>query len=129
MFMAVAYGRDDGGSASLDALIGTADWINHAVPLDEELQLGLNRLIAAGFISESEDRFRLTEAGEALHAKSQKRAGLWKQFERLEVQFDVLADPPDPAWKPSHAALDDARAAYHKRMAAAIRSLPKRRAR
>jgi hypothetical protein len=129
MFMAVTYGRDDSGSASLDVLIGTADWINHAIPLDDELRGGLNRLIAAGLISESEDRFRLTEAGEALHAKAQKRAGLRKEFDRLKIEFDAMAVPAEATWTPPERALDEARAAYHKRMAAAIRALPKRRTR
>lgn len=129
MFMAVAYGRDESGSASLDALIGAADWINHASPLDDELRGGLNRLIAAGVVSERGDSFSLTEAGEALHRKTQKRAGLRKQWDRLEVVFAALPVPPEPAWKPSQAALEEARDAYHNRMAAIIRSLPKRRAR
>ena len=127
--MALTYGRDGSGSASLEAMIAAADWINHANPLDDELRGGLNRLIAAGLVSERENSFSLTEAGVALHAKVQKRAGLWKQFDRLKVEFAALAAPPEPAWTPSQAALDDARAAYHQQMAAIIRSVPKRRAR
>jgi hypothetical protein len=57
MFMAVAQRRRNGGRASLEDLIGVADWINHAIPIDEELIGGLNRLlIATGIVDERGDR-------------------------------------------------------------------------
>jgi hypothetical protein len=108
MFLAVAYGRETGGSVSLDDVIGTADAINHAIPLDTELMDGLNRLIAARLVSDTEDSFALTPAGEALHAKVRKRAGQWKQFDRLKDAFEGLTTPLERLWSPSKSALDEA---------------------
>lgn len=129
MFLSVAYGREAGGSVSLDNLIGTADSINHAIPLDEELMEGLNRLIAAALVSETENSFALSPAGEALHAKVRKRAGQWKQFDRLEEEFEGLMTPLERRWSPPKSALDEAFAKNSKSSATRVRSRRSHRAR
>lgn len=122
MFLAVAYGRGDNQRAALAELIGAADWINHAIPLDEELRGGLNRLIAAGLVDEDDSAFGLTDSGGSLLAKVGKCAGLWKQWERLEGAFASLVDPSTPSWMPAEGELDRAFQAYRKRASEIIDS-------
>ena len=124
MFLAVAIGRPNGGHASLEDLIGAADWINHAIPMDDELIGGLNRLIAAGVVDEHDDSFALTQTGEAIFAKVQKRAGIRKQFERLRSEFENLETPQAPGWVPATGVIDAAVAEYQKKFAAMLESIP-----
>lgn len=104
-------------------MVGAADWINHAIVLDEELCGGLNRLIAGEFVDEVEGGFGLTVAGEALLAKVSNRAGLWKRWDRLEAELMNLAHPPEPLWVPREGEIDQAIQAYHRRARELIDSL------
>lgn len=101
MFLGVAFGRGPNGRASLKDIVAAADWVNHAIPLEEELTGGLNRLIAGGYVRSSRGSFALTHAGEALHQRVKKRAGIWTQFDRLAMAFDSLDSPPKPVWRPT----------------------------
>lgn len=117
MFLAVAVSRGDDGYASLEDFIPAADWVNHALPLDEEVTGGLNRLMAAGFVRNRGNTFALSEAGEALYLRVQKRAGIWKQFEQLEAAFDNLTPPLDPIWTPETGAIEAAIVAWETKAA------------
>ncbi len=123
MFLAVAISRGDGGCASLEDMIAAADWINRAIPLDEELTGGLNRLMAAGFVGNTGNTFTLTESGVALFLKVQKRAGVWTQFERLAVAFESLPSPATPMWTPPPGAIEAAITAWHTKAADMIKSM------
>ena len=101
MFLGVAFGRGPNGRARLKDIVATADWVNHAIPLEEELTGGLNRLITGGYVSRSRGSFALTHAGEALHQNVKKRAGIWTQFDRLAMAFESLESPPTPVWRPT----------------------------
>ena len=127
LFLAVAYGRGDNRRAALTDLIGAADWINHAIPLDEELRAGLNRLVAAGLVNVDDDAFGLTDSGRSLLEKVSERAGLWKQWERLEGAFASLEDPPTPNWMPAEGEITRAIGASQRRARKIIESLASRR--
>jgi len=119
MFLGVAFGRDQDGRAPLDRVVGAADGLNHAIPSRDELTGGLNRLIAAGFLAQSDDAFSLSPAGETLHAKVQRRAGQRRQVDRLAFAFAGLKSPRIPLWTPDGHVLDDAIAEYLERWAKA----------
>ena len=123
MFMAVAHGRREGRHATLEDLLAAADWINHAIPTDEELLGGLNRLISAGLLESRGNGFVLTHLGAALFMKVQKRAGLWKQFDRLAVEFAELPTPMTPSWTPDPTDIEVAIAAYQNMAAAILKSV------
>jgi len=101
MFLAVVFGRGPNDGAKLKDIVAAADWVNHAIPLEEELTGGLNRLIVGGYVRSSRGTFALTHAGEALYLKVKKRAGIWTQFDRLATAFESLESPPSPVWKPT----------------------------
>ena len=50
------------GAATLTNTIAAGDWVNHAIFTTRELQGGLARLLAGGFISENEVGFLPSEA-------------------------------------------------------------------
>lgn len=52
-----------------------------------------------------------------------KRAGLWKQWERLEDAFSRIDDPPTPSWRPSNDELAAAVEAYQERASVIIDEL------
>ena len=107
MFQAVAISPRDANPVGLSDLVTAADGVNHAIPTEDELRGGLNRLIYAGLVSEHESAFDLTDAGEALFAKVRSQT-YRAQFERLERELDRLADPDQPTWTPSAEAIRDA---------------------
>lgn len=84
--MAIA-GAGRRAPASLAAIIGMADAINHAVPSAAELEGALNRLLAAGLITQRDFGFRLASAGAGTLARIGRphRAylSLWDDLNRL----------------------------------------------
>jgi hypothetical protein len=60
--------RDGGGGCSLTEVIAAADAINHAIPLDSELEQAARRLLGAGLVQVRDRRLFVTEAGRNLEA-------------------------------------------------------------
>ena len=107
MFLAIAISPRDAGPVGLSDLVAAADGVNHAIPTDDELRGGINRLIYGGLVSERGSAFDLTDAGEAMFAKV--RSGSTRtEFERLERELDRLVDSDQPTWNPSAEAIRDA---------------------
>jgi hypothetical protein len=127
MLLAVAYGRNGAARAPMADLIEAADWINHTLPLYDELRRGLNRLIAAGLVDVDDGTFGLTAAGESLFARVRKGAGSRNQSERLEGVLSGLEDPAIPTWMPADDELGAAVQAYHDRAKREINDLLARR--
>ena len=117
MFLAVAHGRNPDGTAALVNVIAAADWINHAIPVEDELRRGLNRLIDAGFVGEDRGTFRLTAAGESILAKVRRRASAWTQLNRLATAFAEIGEPSEPSWTPAPIEIEAAIDAYLRQMA------------
>ena len=107
MFLAIAISPRDAGPVGLSDLVAAADGVNHAIPTDDELRSGINRLIYAGLVSEHGSAFDLTDAGKAMFAKV-RSGSIRTEFERLEKELDRLADPGRPTWTPSAQAIRDA---------------------
>ena len=131
MFLAVAVSRGPVGTASLEDVVAAADWVNHVIPLEDELTGGLNRLLGAGFLQNPSDLFALSDTGEALYARVQKRAGLRTQFNRLKEAFGSLPAADVLMWTPAVGAIDHAIDAYQTKSAAilAAMSTPRTRGR
>ena len=104
MFLAIAISPRDPNPVGLSDLVAAADGVNHALPTEDELRSGLNRLIYAGLVSEHESAFDLTDAGEAMFAKV-RDGSVRTEFDRLERELDRLADPGQPTWTPSSEAI------------------------
>ena len=58
MFLAIAISPRDAGPVGLSDLVAAADGVNHAIPTEDELRGGINRLIYAGLVSEHEISIR-----------------------------------------------------------------------
>lgn len=79
--------------ASLSAIIATADYINHAILMYEELNEGLARLRAADHIEEHEGKYRATERTRAAYRKFTKpRRAVWKDFADAERYLSSTVD-------------------------------------
>lgn len=60
------YGAALGGEATLARVIGTGDFINHAIFTLHELNGGLRRLEEAGYITVEGEEYLLTETGKEI---------------------------------------------------------------
>jgi hypothetical protein len=85
------------GDAALDAVIGAADMVNKAMLTFDELDGGIARLEAAGFLSIVAGRFRLSETGLDL----QRRIAPMSVRRGAEaVRRTIGAPEPGPPFKP-----------------------------
>jgi hypothetical protein len=82
------------GGTSLEDLIAKADWINHAIPTEAEVEGAINRLAKAGLVDFQNSNLFLTHAGKELHEyiHSQGRSVL-KLWERLEKHLNTASFP------------------------------------
>ena len=86
------FHSNPGKGSSLDSLIGTADYINHAIPMYEELFGALNRLQAAGLIKQVKEQFIATLQAVKLYRKL-KRNSKRQVLEQLS-NLDRILDCP-----------------------------------
>src|SRR5690349_682583 len=70
---------------SLRDLIATAEYINHAIPSEDEIEGAINRLASAGLVTVEEDYFYVTRAGrDALRQFHRKGVSLLQVWELVE---------------------------------------------
>jgi hypothetical protein len=93
------------GAASLQAVIASADAIQHAIISPEELSGGVARLRAAGFLDVSPGRLSVTPAGRALLGRADRRT-YSAALAALETLLE--AAPWSGEYRPEHAASDQA---------------------
>ena len=123
MFLAIVSASKGSGRARLTDVIGAADGINHAIPLEQELRGGINRLIHAELVSADEAGLGPTEIGEAL-AQEVGRPSHSVSMQQLELRLARLTDPEAPAWLPTHAEIRAAIEAYQSRAREWLRRNP-----
>jgi hypothetical protein len=96
---------DDGRGADLHAIIRTGDWANHAIFTGPELRRGFAKLLQAGYLTLSDDRFSLS--GEALRFwkidRNTRRSAIarmksFEEFLRVDSTFSQEATFEDPDW-------------------------------
>ncbi len=58
MFLAIAISPRDAGPVGLSNLVAAADGVNHAIPTEDELRGGINRLLHAGLVYEHDFSIR-----------------------------------------------------------------------
>lgn len=93
IFLSIAFYQDRAGT-SLRDLIATADYIDRAIPTDEEIEGGISRLAGAGFVTVEDDHFYLTAAGRlVLREFHNKHLPLPKIWELLEQHLQSLELP------------------------------------
>ena len=93
VLLAIIYNQKR-GSATLQDIIAAADGINHAIPTLEELESALNRLLAAGCITEQDGKYDVTEPVLMVYAKMTKpRQSVPDELDKMK-QF--LATSPRP---------------------------------
>ena len=87
MFLAIKHGWP----GWLARVIGTADFINHAIPTEDEVAGGVERLSAAGLVELRRRRLRLTRAGRRLYREM--KGGSWfDEWHRLEGALPEAVD-------------------------------------
>ena len=72
---------------SLQEIIAAADWRNHAIPLQEELQTSLGWLQAQGLVRKEFKEYSLTDAGIALY----KSISCGNVYEKIAKKFSKLS--------------------------------------
>lgn len=72
-------------SKDLDELLGAADYINHAIPTQEELHGALNRLISGRLLKTRRSQILVTDRAVALYEKAETAGG-----RRVHCQLDCL---------------------------------------
>jgi hypothetical protein len=78
---------------TLESLIATADWINHAILTQAEIEGAVNRLTQAGLLHVEADKFLLTERGHEIHRSVLEKKGsmltLWPKMEKHLNTLDL----------------------------------------
>ena len=93
IFVSMAFYQGEAGT-SLRDLIATADYINHAIPSDEEIEGAINRLACAGLVTVQDDYFHLTPAGRVLlRDPHNQRASLLQMWELVEKDLEEMEFP------------------------------------
>jgi hypothetical protein len=87
-------------ASTLEGIVATADYLNHAVLQEAEFVRAINRLVAAGLVGVSADRDRYwrTVAGARLHADRMRRHSPSRWDELLMPALRSLAEPLDGEW-------------------------------
>jgi hypothetical protein len=75
ILLAVIYATRSTPTASLTAIIGVGDFIEHAILTRGELETGLKRLIEAGMLTHTENGFLLGERAQRFWAELEGREG------------------------------------------------------
>jgi hypothetical protein len=103
---------------TLDSLIATADWINHAIPTQDEIEGAVNRLAQAGLLHMEADNFFMTEQGIELYRAIMDKKGAilkhWMKMEKLLNETDLPVLVTEEFHLPSNQ-LEDAYQRYIKR--------------
>lgn len=98
----------------LSELIATVDYLNRTVLYTEEFEGAIGNLLGRGLIEEFEPlRFRPTEAGIALWARTEGDGGVIKRMIRLS---SLIPDGPSVEWSVDRQAFESAEASYRQRM-------------
>jgi hypothetical protein len=93
IFVSMAFYQGEVGT-SLRDLIATADYINHAIPNDDEIEGAINRLSAAGLVTVEDDHFYLTADARLLLSELRtKRTTLLQAWELVEERLQSAEFP------------------------------------
>lgn len=85
LLLAIVYANKN-GRGSLDRIIAAGDLINHAIFKPEELQSGLYRLTAGGYITKKGQDFDVTENVRETSRKLSRRSGyIREELEQIEL--------------------------------------------
>ncbi|HSS64507.1 MAG TPA: hypothetical protein VLS27_08730 [Gammaproteobacteria bacterium] len=94
IFLAMFWGG--GGPYTISKIIGVYDWINRAIPGREEMESGLNTLLAMGLVERRQDEFFIPEpeyrAFDVFRKKKRKN-----KFETVRMYFGQLPEVAGPA--------------------------------
>ena len=110
VLLAIIYANRS-GPATLDKIIGAGDGINHAIFLPNELEGGLARLTAGGYVIEANGTFAPTDKALTYSGSSRHSRAMLKELKAVQRMLRCRsAEPPDglkyPGFK--EAAYDDA---------------------
>ena len=75
---------------SLQDIVGVADFINHAIPTQNELQVSLGWLQAQGLIKKEEGNYLLTEAGVTLRKSVSHKRKIFDQWDAVDAKFSQM---------------------------------------
>ena len=104
--------------ATLESILAAADWINHAIPTQAEIEGAVNRFMQADLLHMKADKFFLTERGLGLYRAIMDKKGAilkhWKKMEKLLNETDLPVLAAEEFHLPS-SQLEDAYQRYIKR--------------
>jgi hypothetical protein len=93
--LSAIYGATLGGDPTLSRVIGTGDFVNHAIFTLAELNGGLSRLQKNDYIHIQDGMYRLTRKGEeATTIDPAARKGIWHHLETVRNRIGA------PDWGP-----------------------------
>jgi len=94
---------------SLQTIIGVADYINHAIPTQNELQTSLGWLQAQGLIKKEGDNYLLTETGSVLRKSVSRKRSIHELWDAIEAK---ISEMPKIAFQPENISAAEIHAAY-----------------
>ena len=95
VLLAIIYANRS-GPATLNKIIGAGDAINHAIFLPNELEGGLARLTAGGYVTEDKGTFAPTDKALAYSGSSRHSRAMLKELKDVQRMLTSRsAEPPD----------------------------------
>jgi hypothetical protein len=99
ILLSIIYKSPKNEGATLCGIVEVGDGINHAIFTHGELDLGLARLIEAGFVIRSHDKFQVSQIVVAAYGKiAQKNLSSINQMHELE--HFLKTKPWDSSYRP-----------------------------
>jgi hypothetical protein len=114
VLLAIIYAHRS-GPATLDKIIGAGDAINHAIFLPNELEGGLARLTANGYVTQLDETFAPTDKALSYAGSSRRGRAMLKELKDVQRMLASRStEPPNGVRYPgfSEAAYDAAIDAY-----------------
>lgn len=139
LLLAIIYAAADKDGASLDEIVATGDFINHAIFTDDEMESGFYRLTRGGYVEEVDLNFRPTKLTLKKYEEisRKKKRSVLGQMELLQKSIGakpwVFGEPfprPENRYKypgVTKKRLADAVEKYQKRAAKIMEELNKKR--
>lgn len=93
LLLAILYASREAGGASLEQVTTAGDYINHAIFTEDELEGGLSRLSAGGFIKRESGLFSITD--KVLQAYEKTHTPRRYVYKELEDMVRFLNIQPD----------------------------------
>lgn len=92
IFLATALASNN-GHANLNAIANAADFINHAIPSQDELHTSMAWLTSKGFVINNGSTYSMTSKGKTDYEEASKKtptlSNVWENLEKIVKKYNT----------------------------------------